>query len=102
MNPMDLFKNFENIQGKLKDYQEQISSIQVTGSAGGDMVKIVLAGNMSIVDVHINKDAIDINDVETLQDLVKAAHSNAMALLKEQLSAQVGNMGLNIPPGFMN
>ena len=102
MNPIDLLKNLGNIQEKLKESQEKIKTIQVTGVAGGDMVKITLSGDMNIVDVSISLDAVELDDVETLQDLIKAAHSDAMTRLKESLSTQMGSLGLNIPPGFMS
>ena len=102
MNPMDLLKNLGNIQEKMKESQEKIRAIQVTGVAGGDMVKITLSGDMNIVDVSISLDAVELDDVETLQDLIKAAHSDAMTRLKESLATQMGSLGLNIPPGFMS
>lgn len=100
MNPMDLLKNIGNVQEKFNEYQEKLLVIKVTGVAGGDMVKIVISGDMSISDIYISKDAMELNDAEALQDLVKAAHADAMAKLKVALSEQVGGMGFNIPPGF--
>jgi len=92
MNPMDLFKNInmDEVQEKFNAYQKRVASIKSTGVAGGDMVKIVIFGDMSIADIYISQDAMELNDTEALQDLLKAAHADAMAKLKIVFSEQAG------------
>ena len=93
---MDLLKNFGNIQERMKESNARIKAINVTGSAGGDMVKITLSGDMHILDIVISPDAMELGGAEAIQDLVKAAHSDAMARLKDTLSEEINSLGLNM------
>lgn len=103
MNPMDLLKNFGNIQEKLRESQEKLKEMEVSGTAGGDMVEVILRGDMSLKGLRISPEAVDPDDIAMLQDLIIAAHSDAMAKLREKLSEEMGSIsqGLNLPPGFM-
>ncbi|AHC16834.1 hypothetical protein co-occurring with RecR [Salinispira pacifica] len=103
MNPMDLLKNFGNIQEKLKESQEKMKSIRVTGSAGGDMVRVELSGDMAITGITISPEAVDPDDIDMLQDLIRAAHADALTKIREKLSEEMGSLtgGMDIPPGFM-
>lgn len=103
MNPMDLIKNFGNIQEKLKESQEKMKSIRVTGFAGGDMVRVELSGDMAIAGIIISPEAVDPEDIEMLQDLIRAAHADALVKVREKLSEEMGSLtgGMDIPPGFL-
>ena len=59
MNPMDLLKNFQNIQSKVAEAQERLQSIRATGSAGGDMVRIEITGEFTVIDVRIAPAVVD-------------------------------------------
>lgn len=102
MNPMDILKNLPDMQRKLQEAQEKIKDIQVTGSAGGDMVQIEMDGQFHILSVRIDKEVVDPEDVEMLQDLVLAAHNDAVGRLREQLQGELSSLtgGLPIPPGL--
>lgn len=93
MNPMDIFKNLSQLQEGLKQSQEKLGSIQVTGSAGGDMVAVTINGSSEPVSVRIDKEAIDPDDPKMLEDLVLAALRDANAKLKERLNQEVGSIG---------
>jgi DNA-binding protein YbaB len=51
MNPFDLIKNMGKIKAEMGQMQEKVAQIRVTGTAGGDMVKIVMDGQFQIHDV---------------------------------------------------
>lgn len=103
INPLEFLKNFKDIQSRLKDMQEKTKDIIVTGSSGGDMVKIDMDGQMNVRKVIISKEVVNPDDIEMLQDLVLAAftsaHSKVKEKLKEEMSSATG--GLNIPPDMM-
>lgn len=103
MNSMDLFKNMGNIQEKLRESQEKLKSLSVEGTAGGDMVKVILSGEMAVLGVEISPDVVDPGDIIMLQDLVVAAHADAMVRIREKIREELGSLtgGLNLPPGFM-
>lgn len=85
MNPMDLLKNMGMLQEKMQEAQQKLKQISVTGSAGGGMVSITLNGEFQILNVEIAPEVVDPQDVTMLQDLVRAAHNDAAARIREQL-----------------
>ena len=100
MNPMDLLKKFQNIQSRVSAMQEKIKGISVVGTAGGDMVRIAITGQMFVTNVTISPEAVDPKDIEMLQDLVRAAITDALAKLKEKMREEMSDAtgGLDIPP----
>ncbi|MFP4179969.1 MAG: YbaB/EbfC family nucleoid-associated protein [Spirochaetaceae bacterium] len=103
MNPMDLFKNLQNLQSQFGDMQEKMKHISVTGTSGGDMVRVTLNGQMNVTDIHIDKEVVDPEDVAMLEDLILAAFTDASAKLKEKMQEEMSDIAgdLNLPPGFM-
>ena len=103
MNPMDMFKNLQNLQSQFGEMQEKLKEIKVTGTSGGEMVKVEMNGQMEILSVHIEPEAVDPSDVKMLEDLMLAALHNASSKVKEKLQEEAGNLtgGMNLPPGFM-
>jgi len=103
MNPMDIFKNLQNLQSQFGEMQEKLKNIQVTGTSGGEMIRIEMNGQMEVTGIHIEPEAVDPEDIKMLEDLMLAAFRNASAKVKERLQQEAGNLtgGLNIPPGFM-
>ena len=84
------------VQGKLKD-------LIVTGSAGGDMVKIDINGKMEVLKVEISKEVVDPKEIEMLQDLIRAAYSDAFTKLRDKMKDEFSFLtgGMNLPPGFL-
>ncbi|MBN2534776.1 MAG: YbaB/EbfC family nucleoid-associated protein [Spirochaetales bacterium] len=103
MNPLDLLKNLKEVQQSIGNMQEKMKNILVTGTAGGDMVKIEMNGAFEIQKVSISPEVVDPKDTEMLEDLITAAFTQAMGKIKdkmkETISPLAGNM--DIPPGFM-
>jgi DNA-binding YbaB/EbfC family protein len=102
INPFELMKNFKNIQAKMAEMQSRLDTIFVTGSAGGGMVAVTLNGKLEMTGVEIAPEAMS-EDRIMLQDLIRAAYSDASVKirdkLREELSAAGG--GIDLPPGFM-
>ena len=103
MNPMDMFKNLQNLQSQFGEMQEKLKDIKVTGTSGGEMVKVEMNGQMEVLSVHIEPEAVDPSDIKMLEDLVLAAMHNASSKVKAKLQEEAGNLtgGMNLPPGFM-
>ncbi len=99
MNPMDLLKNFQNIQSRVSEMQEKIKDITVTGTAGGDMVRVEINGQMAVLNVTIAPEVVDPSDIVMLQDLVRAAITDALAKLKERMRDEMSDAtgGLDLP-----
>ncbi len=98
MNIKQLMKQAQQMQDQM---QRQMASINVEGSAGGGMVKAMMSGNKELLSITIDKQVIDPEDVEMLQDLVKAAVNEAARKVDEEMQSSMGAMtgGMKIP-GF--
>jgi len=90
----------KELESKMKESQEKIKNISVTGVSGGDSVKITLNGEGEIINLDISSDIFK-EDKAIIEDLVKAAHNNAKSQLKsktsEEISKATGGFGI---PGF--
>ncbi|HYR30072.1 MAG TPA: YbaB/EbfC family nucleoid-associated protein [Thermoanaerobaculia bacterium] len=98
MNIKQLMKQAQQMQDQM---QRQMQNLKVEGSAGGGMVKVTMSGNKEVLEIAIDKEAVDPNDVDMLQDLVKAAVNEASRRVDEEMQSSVGAMtgGMKIP-GF--
>jgi len=98
-NMGDLQKMAREMQANMAKAQEELAAATVEGSAGGGAVVVVLSGTQECKSVRIEKDAVDPNDVETLQDLVLAAFTDALKKSRELAAQRLGGVtgGLKIP-----
>ena len=85
----------QQMQAKLQEAQQ---NLRAEGTAGGELVKIVLNGSKELMDLSISKDAIDPEDPSMLEDLLKAAFKDAAAKADEAMAKASGGMGM--PPGL--
>jgi len=99
MNPKQLMKQVQQMQEQM---QQRMTELRVEGSAGGGMVKATMNGNKELLSITIDKEAVDPNDVEMLQDLVVAAVNEASRKVDEEMQGQIGAMtgGMKIPGLF--
>ena len=99
MNPKKMLQQVQQMQEQM---QRRMSELRVEGSAGGGMVKATMSGSKELVAVTIDKEAVDPNDVDMLQDLVVAAVNEASRKVDEEMQGQLGAMtgGMNIPGLF--
>ena len=90
----------KELESKMKESQEKIKNISVTGISGGDSVKITLNGEGEIINLDISPNIFK-EDKTIIEDLIKAAHNNAKSQLKsktsEEISKATGGFGI---PGF--
>lgn len=92
MNPFDLLKNPQAIQAELEKVKNQLAQITVTGSSGGNMVQVTLNGNMEMLSIKLDPLCVDNRDVPMLQDLIVAAHHDAMSKIQEEIKDRLGSM----------
>jgi len=95
----NMLKQAQQLQGKMMKMQEELAEKTVEASAGGGMVKVVANGKQQIASIVIDKEVVDPEDVEMLQDLVMAAANDALSRAQEMVSSEMGKLtgGLNIP-----
>jgi nucleoid-associated protein EbfC len=95
----DLQKLAQKMQADMAKAQEDLAALTVEGTAGGGAVVVVMTGTQDCKEVRIKKDAVDPADVETLEDLVKAAITDALAKSKQLAADKLGGLtgGLRLP-----
>ena len=98
-NMGDLAKMAREMQANMAKAQAELAEATVTGTAGGGAVTVVLTGTQDIKDIKISQDAVDPDDVETLQDLIRAAFGDALAKSRELAQQRLGSVtgGLKLP-----
>jgi len=98
-NPAQLAKQMQQMQARLAKIQEELGSETVEASVGGGMVTIVMTGHQKVEAVTIDPEALDPDDVETLQDLMVAAFNEALKKSQDLASQRLGAItgGLKIP-----
>jgi len=94
-----MMKQAQNLQKKMMKTQAELAKKTVEASSGGGMVKVIANGGQKIESIVFEKEVIDPEDVEMLQDLVLAAVNDALNKSQEMVSAEMGKLtgGLNIP-----
>lgn len=95
----NMLKQAQKLQSKMLKLQEELAEKTVETTAGGGMVKVVANGKQQLVSLQIEKEVVDPEDVEMLQDLILAAVNDALAKSQEMVSTEMGKLtgGMNIP-----
>ncbi len=98
----NMMKQAQQLQSKMLKMQEELAGRTVETSVGGGMVKVVANGRQQVVSIAIDREVVDPEDIDMLQDLVLAAVNDALAKSQEMVSAEMGKLtgGLNIPGLF--
>ena len=99
MNPFDMLKNIEQMKSQLGTMQEELKQITATGSSGGNIVNVTINGKFEIINLKLDPICVDPRDVQVLQDLIVAAHHDAMSKIQEAIKDKYGPLlnGMNIP-----
>jgi DNA-binding YbaB/EbfC family protein len=97
MNSM--MKQAQKLQKKMLKTQQELATKTVEASAGGGMVRVIANGGQKIESIVLEKEVVDPEDIEMLQDLVLAAVNDALNKAQEMVSSEMNKLtgGLNIP-----
>ena len=98
-NMNSMMKQAQKLQKKMLKTQEDLKIKTVEASAGGGMVKVIANGGQKIESIVLEREVVDPEDIEMLQDLVMAAVNDALKKSQDMVSAEMGKLtgGLNIP-----
>jgi len=95
----NILRQAQKMQQDMKRVQDELAKRIVEGSAGGGVVKAYVNGKMHLVKMKLDKEVVDPDDVEILEDMITAAYSDgarkAQAMVEKEMSKFTG--GLNIP-----
>ena len=110
MNIMQMMKQAQNLQKKLKDTQAELANIEITGEAAGGAVKVICDGQGKFKAIKLtaaalnpeNPESVDQDTIEMLEDIITSAiqqaSEKATKQMEEKMKAVTG--GLNIPGLF--
>jgi DNA-binding YbaB/EbfC family protein len=99
MDISSLMKQAQDFQQKMGQIQEELAKKTVTSEVGGGMVKVTVNGKQELLAIQIEKEVINPDDADMLQDLIAAAVNDAMRKAREMIQAEMGRLtgGINIP-----
>lgn len=99
-----MMKQVQKMQAEMAKVQEGLAEKQVEAVAGGGAVKVVFNGHKQLMSITIEKDVVDPDDVDMLQDLVCAAVNEGLRqaddLASREMGKVTGGMGAGIPGLF--
>jgi DNA-binding YbaB/EbfC family protein len=95
----NMMKEAQKLQARMLKMQEELAEKTVESAIGGGMIKVVANGRNQVVSIRIEKEVVNPEDVEMLQDLILAAVNDALTKSQEMVATQMGKLtgGLNIP-----
>ncbi len=95
-------KMLQQMQNRMAKIQEELGEQTVSADAGGGLVTVEVTGLQELRAIRIKPEAVDPDDVETLEDLLVVAVNEAMEKAKELASQKFGALtgGMRIPGMF--
>ncbi len=96
-----VMQKVQEMQAKMESLQKELADKQITTEVGGGMVSVTVNGNQEIVKISIEKDVVNPDEVEMLEDLVVAGVNKALAeakkMAKDEMGKATGGMLPDIP-----
>ena len=86
-NMSNLLKQAQKMQKQMEEQQKELEA-----AAGGGAVKVTVSGKREVIKVSIDKDAVDLDDIEMLEDLITAAINEALRQVEEANQANMGKL----------
>ncbi|MBW7881962.1 MAG: YbaB/EbfC family nucleoid-associated protein [Caldilineaceae bacterium] len=102
-NMGNLMAQVQKLQEEMEKTQAALADEEITVSAGGGAVTLVVTGARAFKSVTIKPEVVDPDDVEMLQDLLLAAINDALQQVKDLEEQRMGGLtgGLGLPPGLI-
>lgn len=99
MNQAHLMAQFKKMQAEMQKAQEELANTIVSGTAAGGTVTVEVSCDQRVKRVTIGKEAVDPEDVETLEDLVTVAVNDALSKASETSKKRMASVtgGVRIP-----
>ena len=94
-----IMKQAKKMQEKMGQLQQELETKTVEAQAGGGLVRVIVNGKFEIVSLKIEKEVVNPEDIEMLQDLITAVVNEGIRKSQEMASAEMAKItgGLNIP-----
>lgn len=98
-NMADMFGKISDMQARMKEAQERLSDVIVEAEAGGGMVKVKANGKRELISIELDRDVIDPDDKEMIEDLVVAGVNKALQKAEEAAKVKMQEVYKDIIPG---
>ena len=97
-----MMKQAQAMQTRMAELQTELERTEMTGQAGGGMVKVTLNGKGDMRAIKIDPKLVNPAEVEVLEDLIRAATKDAKDKVEAHMAAEMGKLtgGLGLPPGM--
>jgi DNA-binding YbaB/EbfC family protein len=99
-NMSNLMKQAQKMQRQMEESQKVMETAEFTAKAGGGAVEVTVSGKKVINKVKLNKEVVDPDDVEMLEDLIMAATNEALRMADEASNEAMGKMTGGLGGGF--
>lgn len=98
-NMNNMMKQIEKLQKEMADMQENLKNEEISATSGGGAVTATVNGNKEVISIKLDKEAVDSEDVEMLEDLIVAAVNEALRNAENKVNSKMSKLtgGLNIP-----
>ena len=98
LNMNQLMKEAKKMQAEMEKSQEELVAKEFEATAGGGAITVKVSGNKEIKEIKIQKEVVDPDDVEMLQDLIVSCINEALRKVDAAASSQMGKYNI---PGLM-
>lgn len=97
-----MLKQAQKIQAQLAKIQEEMAGKTIEASSGGGMVSVVMSGKQELISIKIEREVVNPDDIDMLQDLVLAAVNEGIRKSQEMVAEEMKRLtgGLSIPGLF--
>ncbi len=94
-----MLKQAKQMQGQIAKMQEELEQKEIESSSGGGAITVTITGKQMVTALKINPDAVDLEDIELLEDMIIAAINEGIKKSQEMVSTEMARItgGLNIP-----
>ncbi len=104
-NMGNLMKQAQQFQNRMAKLQQELGQKTIEATSGGGMVTVVVNGQQEVLSIKIDREVVDPEDIDMLQDLILAAVNDGLSRAKKMVNDEMSKLtgGLNLPniPGIM-
>ena len=94
----DILKQAQGMQAKMTELQRKLGTLRFEADAGGGMVRVIVSGEMRVLDIHVEPTLVDAGDREMIEDLTTAAVNAALNKAQQGVQSEMQRLqgGLNL------
>jgi DNA-binding YbaB/EbfC family protein len=98
----NMMKQAQQMQQRMQEMQAQLDLVEMQGASGAGLVKVTVNGKGDLKRISIDKQLMDPEETEVLEDLILAAFTDAKTKVEAHVSTEMAKLtgGLKLPPGM--